>query len=223
MTIITSYNLKWNSNNDEVKNILLNIKKVMNTYDIDFLLFQEAAIYNKLISIIDKKKYNYHLHKSGEEYMITFYKINYEIINVYDSEFESGRPFSLFLFKNKFSKNKFYLTNLHAGHHANTELSIIKPIEDIARHLKNNTNIFILGGDFNRNIITDIFIKTKNTTYKLKNIINNEKTCCSSDIYKLKYNLDHIISTSTPIKKIVFKKYYPASDHMMIVVELKDI
>ena len=45
MTIITSYNLKWNSNNIEVNNILLNIKKIINTYDIDFFLFLEAAIY----------------------------------------------------------------------------------------------------------------------------------------------------------------------------------
>ena len=223
MTIIISYNLKWNSNNTEIKNILLNISEIMNTYDIDFLLFQEATIYKKLILTIDKKKYNYHLHKSGEEYMITFYKVNYEIINVYDNEFDTGRPFSIFLFKNTFSKNKFYLINLHAGHNKNTELSIIKPIEKITKHLENNTKIFILGGDFNRNIITDIHIKTKNFNYKLKNIINNEKTCCSTDIYKLKYNLDHIVSSTRPIKKIVFKKYYPASDHMMIIVELNDI
>ena len=223
MTIITSYNLKWNSNNIEVNNILLNIKKIINTYDIDFFLFQEAAIYKKLILTIDKKKYKYHLHKSGEEYMITFYKINYEIINVYDSEFEPGRPFSLFLFKNNFSKNIFYLINLHAGHYINTELSIINPIEKITKKLKNNTKIFILGGDFNRNIITDIFINTKNINYKLKNIINNEKTCCNTDIYKLKYNLDHVISTIRPIKKLIVTKHYPASDHMMIVVELKDI
>ena len=107
MTIITSYNLKWNSNNIEVNNILLNIKKIINTYDIDFFLFQEAAIYKKLILTIDKKKYKYHLHKSGEEYMITFYKINYEIINVYDSEFEPGRPFSLFLFNRFIGKQLF--------------------------------------------------------------------------------------------------------------------
>jgi len=223
MTLIVTYNIKWDSNEIQIKNILLNIQEILKIYDIDFLLFQEASIYIKLIKIIDSKKYNYYLNKSGPEHMITFYKKNYNKINVYDGEFIPGRPFCIFLFENILSKKKFYITNIHASHHPNTDLSIIKPIEKITKHLINDTDVFILGGDFNRNIITNIFIKTKNNNFKLKNIKNNSNTCCNLNINKLKYNFDHIISSSKIIKKITFNENYPSSDHILVIVELVDL
>jgi endonuclease/exonuclease/phosphatase family metal-dependent hydrolase len=223
MTLILTYNIKWDANKIQVKNILLNIKKILNTYDIDFLLFQEASIYQKLINLIDNKKYDYHLNKSGPEFMITFYKKSYNKINAYDNEFSSGRPFCIFLFKNIISKKKFYLTNIHAGHHPNTDLSIITPLLKITNHLDNNTNTFIIGGDFNRNIINNIYIQTKNNNFKLKNIHSNIKTCCNTNIHNLKHSFDHIISSSKIIKKISFNEYSPASDHIMIIQELEDI
>jgi hypothetical protein len=222
MTLFVTYNLKWDADNISVINILLNIQTIINTYDIDFLLFQEARIYKKLINIIDNKKYNYHLNKSGEEHMITFYKKNYEKINAYDSDFSPGRPFCIFLFKNIISKNIFYLINLHSGHNINTELSIINPIEKITKYLNNETDIFILGGDFNRNIITSISIKTKNKNFKTKYFKNNSKTCCNTNNNKLKYNYDHILSSIKTIKKITFNKNIPSSDHILVIVELID-
>jgi endonuclease/exonuclease/phosphatase family metal-dependent hydrolase len=223
MTLILTYNIKWDANKTQVKNILLNIQKILNTYDIDFLLFQEASIYEKLIYLIDNKKYDYHLNRSGPEYMITFYKKSYKKINAYDSEFSSGRPFCIFIFKNIISKEKFYLTNIHAGHHPNTDLSIIKPIIEITKNLDNNTNTFIIGGDFNRNIINNIYIETKNNNFKIKNIHSNLKTCCGIDKNKFKQIYDHIISSSKIIKKITFNDYSPSSDHIMVIVELEDI
>lgn len=223
MTLIITYNLKWDSDNNQVNNILLNIKNILNIYDIDFLLFQEASIYKKLISTIDNKKYKYHINKSGPEHMITFYKVNYEKINAYDGEFISGRPFCIFLFKNIILKNKFYLTNIHASHHPNTYLSIIKPIENITKYLDNSVSDFILGGDFNRNIITHISIATNNSVFKLKNSKKSPNTCCNIDIDKLKYNYDHVLSSTKPIKKIIYNNFTPASDHMLVLVELKDL
>ena len=223
MTLILTYNIKWDADKIQVKNILLNIQKILNIYDIDFLLFQESSIYEKLIELIDNKKYDYHLNKSGPEYMITFYKKSYKKLNAYDSEFSSGRPFCIFLFKNIISKEKFYLTNIHAGHHPNTDLSIINPILKITKHLDNNANTFIIGGDFNRNIINNIYIRTKNNDFKLKNIHSNIKTCCGFDRNKLKYISDHIISSSKIVKKITFNEYYPSSDHLMVIEELEDI
>ena len=223
MTLIITYNIKWNSNNIEINNILLNIKKILNTYDIDFLLFQEATIYKKLINIIDNKKYDYHLNKSGLEHMITFYKKNYKKINVYDSEFTTGRPFCVFLFENMLSNKKLYLINLHASHHPNTDLSIIKPIEKITKNLYNESHSLIMGGDFNRNIIENIYIHTQNKKFKLKNVKNNLNTCCNVNAHNLKHNFDHVLCSIKPIKKIIYNEYSPASDHMMVIVELEDL
>ena len=167
---------------------------------------------------------NYHINKSGPEYMITFYKVNYEKINAYDGEIISGRPFCIFMFKNIILKNKFYLTNIHSSHHPNTFLSIIKPLENIIKNLDHtNVSEFILGGDFNRNMCKNISITSKNYIFKLKNIENTENTCCDDNMKSLKYNYDHILCSSKPIKKIIYNNFTPASDHMMVLVELKDL
>ena len=85
------------------------------------------------------------------------------------------------------------------------------------------TELFIMGGDFNRDIITNYIITDKYKLFKLKNINNNLKTCCGINKYKFKYNYDHVISTIKPIKKIIFNEYIPSSDHILVIVELKDI
>ena len=48
MPIILSYNVRWNSDKLQIKNILNNINNVLNTYDIDFMLFQEAYFYKNI-------------------------------------------------------------------------------------------------------------------------------------------------------------------------------
>ena len=101
MTLILSYNVKWNSNKDEINNIFKNINDVLNIYDVDFLLFQEACFYKKIIKLIDKSIYNFYLHKSDKEILLTIYKKKYKIENVYNNEFEKGRPFSIFYLLDK--------------------------------------------------------------------------------------------------------------------------
>lgn len=223
MPIILSYNVRWNSDKIQIKNILNNIDNVLNTYDIDFMLFQEAYFYKKILKLIDLKKYNYHYHKSDKDILITIYKNNYTIKNVYDGEFEKGRPFSIFYFQNKITNNYFLFINLHAGHHPNINYHIFKPINEITKNLNITPTQIIMGGDFNKNIKTKHEINTKNKTFKLKFLNNNEKTCCDINSKRLYFTIDHIISSKKPIKKIVYKGKSPASDHLLILVEVNEI
>jgi len=211
--IILTYNLKYDSK--YIDNILKNIHYVLDFYDIDLLLFQEATIYKKLIKIIDKDKYNHIINKSDKEHMITFYKKSYILEDSIKSHFKEGRPFIILLLKNALTNKSFYLINIHACHSKDTEIALIKPIEDEINKLQNNIKHMIIGGDFNRDILNQYEIKD----YKLKNVKNKLFTCN----YKYKYNYDHVISTKKPIKKITIDKYKPASDHLLTLVELQNI
>lgn len=222
MTIILSYNVKWNSNKNEINNIFKNIKNVVNTYDIDFLLFQEAFFHKKIIKLIDKTIYNFYLHKSDKDILLTIYKKKYKIENVYNHEFEKGRPFSIFYLLNKDINEYLFLINLHAGHHPNINYHIFNPINKIMKKLENKAKMFIMGGDFNKNIIEKYNITTKNKIFKLYNLKSNKKTCCDTNNERLTYISDHVICSKKPIKKITYNKNFPASDHLMILVKLKD-
>ena len=211
--IILTYNLQYDSK--YVDNILENIIHVLSIYDIDFLLFQEATIYKKIIKIIDMDIYDYSIHKSGKETMITFYKKSYLLKKEYNGEFQKGRPFNIMLFKNKMTSKQFYLINIHACHNPNTKYAIIDKLNNILSNYNNKIDDIIIGGDFNRDILFDYIITTNSKEYKLKNIKNNIKT------YN-KYKYDHIISLHKPIKKKSITKYKNASDHKLILTELKN-
>lgn len=217
--ITLTYNLKYNS--EHVNNIIKNINYTLNLYDIDFLLFQEATIYKKIIKIIDKNKYSYILNKSHKEDMITFYKKSYVLLNNESSEFKEGRPFNIMLFENTLTKKLFYLINIHACHNPYTLTAIIKPINEAIKKIENEkAKEMIIGGDFNRDILFEYEIETEDNNYVLKNVKNNVYTYSNG---KKSLNFDHVISTKKPIKKITIDKYKPASDHLLTLVELKDI
>lgn len=222
MTLILSYNIRWNSNKTEILNILKNIKNMIDTYDIDFFLFQEAYFYKKILNLINLKKYNYHYHKSDKDILITVYKNNYKIQNVFDGEFEKGRPFSIFYFKNEITNNYFLFINLHAGHRSDICRHIFNPINKITQKLNIQPKIVIMGGDFNKNIDKKYEIVTKSKIFKLKFLKSNVKTCCDKDHKRMYYIIDHVISSIKPIKKLVYNLKIPASDHSLIIVELID-
>jgi endonuclease/exonuclease/phosphatase family metal-dependent hydrolase len=222
MTLILSYNVKWNSNKNEIHNIFKNINDILNKYDIDFLLFQEAYFYKKIIKLVDKSIYNFYLHKSNKEILLTIYKKKYKIENVYNNEFEKGRPFSIFYLLDTDIQKYLFLINLHAGHHPNIDYHIFNPINKIMKKIENKAKMFIMAGDFNKNITKKYNITTKNKIFKLYNLKSNEKTCCDINNKRLTYITDHVICSKKPIKKITYNKNYPASDHLMILVELKD-
>ena len=90
------------------------------------------------------------------------------------------------------------------------------------KNINNQAKMFIMAGDFNKNIIEKYNITTKNKIFKLKNLKSNEKTCCDTKNKRFTYISDHVICSKKPIKKITYNKNYPASDHLMILVELKD-
>ena len=172
MTLILSYNVRWNSTKKQIDNILLNIKDIINKYDIDFLLFQEVVFYKKILNIIDSKKYDSHLHYSDKNVILTIFKKKYVVKEVFNEEFEKGRPFNIFYFYNKLTKNFFYLTNIHAGHNENTKKHLFNHIQDVVKNFSNKAVDFIIAGDFNANITKTINIKTQSKIFKLQNIIS---------------------------------------------------
>src|SRR3990167_6947301 len=129
---IFSYNVFWkvmksldlNSHENVIKNhiklksnILLNIFNVINYYNPFVYCFQEAESSVDIIKLFSKSKYNYHLGYSNPEHILTIWRIDVmkkEL--VLDGEFESGRPFSIIVFKDKRFKIHWILINIHAGH-----------------------------------------------------------------------------------------------------------
>ena len=246
MPIILSYNVRWNSDKIQIKNILNNIDNVLNTYDIDFMLFQEAYFYKKILKLIDLKKYNYHYHKSDKDILITIYKNNYTIKNVYDGEFEKGRPWMATVFT-----NGICLINVHIGHYTKEieyyKLEVL--LFSIKDHImkKGDSKIvkrYIISGDFNYNI-KEFGKKENNNKIKINNksktnnnynnsktnnkyslFINGTKfyyhskhilTCC----IKRSTHYDHVIDTlNAPVNIQIPKVNYMTSDHKPIIVTL---
>jgi hypothetical protein len=246
---IASYNILWeimekdnhnalldlffkNNYKTMKKNLLANIQNVYDRYNPQIYCFQEAAGYNEIIKIFDKKKYSSHINKSGPEYMLTVWNnLRFKLKKTFDGEFESGRPFCILIFKDNLTKKYFALINLHAGHRTNTDTSIFNPIQKlINKNLKDFSQIsrIILVGDFNRDInhenkSNEYHINIADTKYKFNYYEKpSNNTCCDVTGDKLKRNFDHVLdSEKIPMLRHELNKEswyaYPSSDHVMIM------
>ena len=221
-------------------NILLNIFNVINYYNPFVYCFQEAESSVDIIKLFSKSKYNYHLGYSNPEHILTIWRIDVmkkEL--VLDGEFESGRPFSIIVFKDKRFKIHWILINIHAGHNYCTFTSIFEPIQNLININKNKFSKYdikrvIIVGDFNRDISSQIKIEPNKYKLILNDIKINftyiqtkNKTCCSIKGFGYKNNYDQLIdSYSKPLLIYQLNKeqwYYPeSSDHLAILCIIKN-
>jgi hypothetical protein len=246
---IISYNVSWEAmtssmfgnlklctngicKSNILDNIVFNVKK----YKPTFALFQEASEHNDIIDLFNKDIYENFVNTSDKEFMISIWnKIKFTLVKALGGEFEKGRPFAIIILKNNKNNKNIALINLHAGHIPNTQLFIIDKINNFINNefshtIKKSITRVIMSGDYNRDIFEDNtsnYIIKFNDEFKLKRTQNNNHTCCSILGYGHKFNYDHVLdSKSNIIKKIVsnsVKQYkYPASDHVLIIVNLKN-
>ena len=214
-------------------NILDNISSNLKKYKPDIACFQEASDYEDIVDLFDNSIYENFVNMSDKELMLTLWnKKKFNLVKSFYGEFEEGRPFAIIILKQK-NKN-IALINLHAGHKINTQTSIFEILNNfiktnITYSIKKSITRVIMSGDFNRDVYED---ENSNYTIKfidefeLKRSSNNKNTCCSPLGYGHKFNYDHVLdSKAAMVKKIVgnsLKSYkYPASDHVLIVVNIK--
>ena len=204
--------------------------------------------------MFENSKYDYNISYSEPEYLLTIWKkIFFNKKIVFNSEFEHGRPFSIFIFEDVRFSTYFILINIHASHNKNTLKSIFEPIQqvitaNINKISKFNIKRIIICGDFNRDIgsqILDNDIKNNDiknndindidfrliinsTIYKFIPFTSNNKTCCNLNGYGYNKNYDQVIdSFDKPIlvHPLTKEKWYQAksSDHIAILAILKNI
>lgn len=224
-----SYNLSWESmtgknnnwglcNNNidpsDKRYYMVCVNNIANLIDkngiYDFVALQEIANYDILINKSKVlKQMEYHIHKSGREYMGTFWKKKYKLIKIIDGEFDRGRPYSILIFPN------FIFINVHLGHY--TKYVVYNKLQILLYNIKKTKRI-IISGDFNFEL---------NKHFGDKLIINdyifyiNKKvllTCCSdNNLIKHRYHVDHIIDTyKTPITYTINNDNLLRSDHLPI-------
>lgn len=254
---IFSYNVFWkimNVNNSPLiktlsqtkleklkSNVLSNIFNVKNYYNPFVYCFQESESAHDIIKLFNDLEYNYHLGYSNPEHILTIWRNDViKKIFVIDGEFEPGRPFSIFMFKDKRFKIYWMLINIHAGHCLNTITSIFEPIQKILTQnhkyiIKYDIKRIVIIGDFNRNITSQI--KIDPLIYKLhigtckyyfNYLTNNNLTCCNLKGWGYKNNYDQLIdSYSQPILTYSLNKesWYisESSDHLAIISIIKNI
>jgi endonuclease/exonuclease/phosphatase family metal-dependent hydrolase len=214
-------------------NIISNIKNAIKVYNPDIIGIQEAADYESILKNINLSIYDYHVNKSGPEYMLTCWsKLSFDIIDIFSYEFSEGRPFCLLFMHSKKTDEIICIINIHAGHKEDTQDSIFDKINKVIKNIPENVTYgpkaverVIMLGDFNRNVYLD-----KTSKYKIK--MNHQKfklireqmesnTCCSMDGYTHKHNYDHILDSKGNVKRTLLNKeaYYkiPSSDHVLII------
>ena len=262
---ICSYNLNWkimdlhpdlieqySYSSNELKlfksNIISNIQTIYDYYNPQIYCFQETSKYQDFIHIFNKEIFKYHINSSGPEFMVTVWdSTRIKLLESIDGEFESGRPFCIFIFKDLLVKNIFILINIHAGHNPNTLYTIFKPIQQIFSKSKIFSNYpisrIIIGGDFNRDINQEIKSDSNSNSksksksklvLKLGNRIFNfqftpkstSNTCCSISGNKFNKNFDFVIDTfdSCILRHELNKESWykqPASDHIMVMTILQ--
>lgn len=251
---VCSYNLNWEVMNidsgnltkhfskkdlEQFKsNIISNIQGIYDYYNPQIYCFQEATNFQDFINIFSKDIFSHYVNISGPEYMVTVWDFTrFEVHKVIPGEFESGRPFCIFIFKDLLDSNYIMFINIHAGHKTNTLTSIFEPIQKIFSKTKKLNEFvisrIIMGGDFNRNINQQIkdcpqlFFELNNSIYTFKPTYKElANTCCSLIGTNLKRNYDFILDTFEPVilrhelnKEIWYKQ--PSSDHIMIMSVLK--
>lgn len=226
--------------NELKSNIIKNITNTINHYNPFVYCFQEAESASDIIKLFSETEYIYHLGYSNPEYILTIWRK--DVLKkklILDGEFESGRPFTIIIFKDKRFFHYWMLINIHAGHHYDTSINIFEPIQNLININKDKIGLFdikriIIIGDFNRDIGSQIKIET----LKHKLIINglkfvfhfietNNKTCCSIKGWGYNKNYDQIIDTySQPllIHKLNNETWYhpESSDHLAILCVTKN-
>ena len=245
---IFSYNIFWKvmKNNDlkfniNKSNIIANITNIKNYYNPFIYCFQEAESSEDIINLFDSKYYKWNLGYSNPEHILTIWRkdiMKKKII--FNGEFESGRPFSIIIFKDIRFNIYWMLINIHAGHHHDTNSSIFVPIQKIITSNINKIGKYdikriVIIGDFNRNISSQIFIEPKkffltinSNVFYFKSIHNENKTCCSISGWGYTNNYDQIIdSYSNPLLTYQLNKeswyYTKSSDHLAILSIIKNI
>lgn len=218
-----------------IKNIYLT-KQIINP---DIICIQEAEENHLIIKLFENSTYKHYVGYSEPEHILTIWKKKiYKKKLIADGEFESGRPFTLFVFEDIKTKIHFIFINIHPGHNPNTQEYIIKPIQQIIN--KHSDNIYLLdsrriiiSGDFNRDISKQIafepkkyYLKFNNTKYYFNPLLTLNKTCCSLNGYGYKKNCDQTIDTyKKPISSYQLNKvkWYDtkSSDHIAVITELK--
>lgn len=251
---ICSYNLNWEVMNidsgnltkkyskDDLtlfkSNIISNIQGIYDYYNPQIYCFQEATNFQDFIQIFNPNIYSNYVNISGPEYMVTVWdKLRFEFIKVYPSEFESGRPFCIFIFKDLLDSNIIMLINIHAGHIPDTLTTIFEPIQKIFSKSKKISSYLItriiMVGDFNRNInqqikdFTLLSFELNNSIFTFKpyeKTMNN--TCCSLSEQNFKRNYDFVLDSFEPVilrHELNKENWYkqPSSDHIMIMSILK--
>lgn len=226
---------------DKLKsNILKNIYLIKNYYNPFFYCFQESENPTDITDLFEKSDYGHHIGYSNPEHMLTIWKSNlFKKELVFDGEFESGRPFSIFIFKDLRFEVYFILINIHVGHHSDTFATIFVPIQ---KQMNLNQNMIskydikriIICGDFNRDIGSQIILEPKKYYLNINSIgfnffpcLTSNKTCCSLSGYGYKKNCDQLIdSFDKPIIIHQLNKeswYIPkSSDHLMILSIIKN-
>ena len=253
---ICSYNVLWkimkNNNsplinllgkkkvNELKSNILKNIYFVKNYFNPYFYCFQESENFLDISNLFEYSKYKYHVGYSEPEHMLTIWKSDiFQLEFAINGEFELGRPFCIFIFKDLRFNIHFILINVHSGHIKNTLKSIFTPIQ---KYIELNKKIIlkfdikrvIICGDFNRDI--NLQIKLDSDKYNL--IVNSNKfnfiphltknkTCCNLKGYDYDKNYDQVIdSYREPILtyQLNFEPWYipESSDHLMILSIVKN-
>lgn len=221
-------------------NILLNISNVKKYYNPFIYCFQESESAEDIIKLFETSEYEYHLAYSESEHILTIWQHNiFKKIFLIESEFEPGRPFVIFIFKDLRFDNYFLLTNIHSGHNKNTIESIFNPIQKSINlkkkiFLKYDIKRIIIVGDFNRDIGEQIILEPN----KFKLLLNSKKynfiplqtenkTCCNIKGYAHNKNYDQIIdSYRKPILSHCLNKelWYisESSDHLAILSIIKN-
>ncbi len=223
--------------------ILKNVLLTKNYYSPFIYCFQEAESHNDILKLFEKNNFDYNIGFSSPEHILTIWNLSViKKLFVADNEFESGRPFSLFVFEDLRFFTNFIFVNIHAGHKADTFVSIFQPIQNIINLNVNSIEKFeptriVICGDFNRDIQGQISIEPQRYFLKIKNkkfffgtdikYTSVNKTCCNSNGYAYNKNYDQVIdSYDSPIVIYPLNKekwYIPqSSDHVAIISIVKN-
>jgi hypothetical protein len=247
---IFSYNVYWKimklTNLDKLiqlkLNIIANILNTKNYYNPFIYCFQEAESAEDIINLFEHNKYKYHIGYSNPEHILTIWRT--DVIKkklVFDGEFEPGRPFSIFVFKDLRFKTYLMLINIHASHSPHTNSSLFHPIQKLIEKNKNDFAKYsiervVIIGDFNRDISSQIAVEPIKFNLVINSIkfyffgskSNKNKTCCSIKGWGYKNNYDQLIdSYKNPSLTYQLNNeswYIPeSSDHLAILSILENL
>ena len=229
---ILTYNISWQSmvgqaqwklcNNSTDPNSPRHFSKcIQNVTDLidsngpyDIVCLQEASNYKKIISKSKiLKQMSMALHKSGPEFIVTFWNKNtYHLIKEpLQTEFFPGRPIQVLEFDNHIK-----LINIHAGHFNKSVL--VQKLSSVISSLGSEiSDRIIIAGDFNTDI--EPIIKIAGILF----YTSSEKkipTCCGPGSYTNYF--DHVLDSAGPPIKIISPNVNPmASDHRPILATLE--